>query len=170
MWAEHRQLAGGPLHAWAWLDVVPYQHEIGELSCEFLGAVGTKDVYAPVVRAHGWVYHNTPAMDRAERIMAEGFSLREVVHGRSHGDGVYTHRNREGGGYGAVTLRVCLDGAILIDGANGDEFGRLSAAVGGAKSLVDALAEAGIQGMVCAWGAILYAPGVALPYEIVRSA
>jgi hypothetical protein len=140
--------------------------------CAYLGTLECAHLSWVVSAASGLVYHYTPDVWRAAAITQRGWSLAEVCHGRSHGDGVYfrsAYEQAAGSGSGAVVVAQ-LAALPLLDMSEGDELQRFAAGCGdatrGAKALSQELLALGVGGVLCSWGGVVFEPSlvVALGY------
>jgi len=153
-----------PLEASLWVGEA-VGRTVDQLDCQFEGAVRADDVFLPVIRVNGLVYHHTPTTDRANSIMQTGFSLAHRLNGRAFGDGVYACRTEEAArawGKGAI-LQIGLFDVILLDSSAGNAYARLAPLRQYGASLESVLATAGIQGVLCSWGVVIYDPPAAVP-------
>ena len=147
----------GRVSTWSWDAPDAYWHDEGDIRFVLVGAITTEHTSLPVVECSGQLYHHTPQIWRARAIVREGFSLAEHVHGRAYGDGVYAcfdyqmARARGAGSEGAV-VRIGVDGLVFIDTSADDGFSVLQSQLGGWGRLADF----GIHGLACRWGAVLY--------------
>jgi len=140
-----------------WRGPETFVHSVGELRCVYLGVLESGALCWPVAAVSGLVYHHTPERWRALAIMERGWSLDEVLVGRSHGDGVYCRAAYTAPAGRGVVVVASLLAAPLLDMSAGDDYGIFTRAL--PKNAVRrTLLDLGVVGILCSWGAVIYDP------------